>query len=144
MGEVYKARDTRLDRTVAVKVASHIAAREDLRSRFEREARPVSSSAFTFAATLATPGQRISLLMARVGQLRWRGSARAAFFLRARFLGVGFCRVGFRAFVHWNKFTSRLRAASATPLAMRTFANCDVECRRRWSGIGIGRTIAVR
>src|SRR5688572_24460701 len=44
MGEVYKARDTRLDRTVAVKVLpSHIAQREDLRARFEREARAVSS-----------------------------------------------------------------------------------------------------
>jgi eukaryotic-like serine/threonine-protein kinase len=43
MGEVYKARDRRLDRTVAVKVLpSHIAAREDLRQRFEREARAVS------------------------------------------------------------------------------------------------------
>ena len=40
MGEVYKARDTRLDRTVAIKVLpEHIAKREDLRARFEREAR---------------------------------------------------------------------------------------------------------
>ncbi len=44
MGEVYEARDTRLDRTVAIKVLpEHIAAREDLRARFEREARAVAS-----------------------------------------------------------------------------------------------------
>src|SRR4051812_28062974 len=44
MGEVYKARDTRLDRTVAIKVLpEHIAKREDLRARFEREARAVGS-----------------------------------------------------------------------------------------------------
>ncbi len=44
MGEVYKARDTRLDRFVAVKVLpGHIAKREDLRQRFEREARAVAS-----------------------------------------------------------------------------------------------------
>ena len=44
MGEVYKARDTRLDRTVAIKVLpEHIAKREDLRARFEREAHTVAS-----------------------------------------------------------------------------------------------------
>lgn len=44
MGEVYKARDTRLDRTVAVKVLpEHIALRDDMRARFEREARAVAS-----------------------------------------------------------------------------------------------------
>ena len=44
MGEVYKARDMRLDRSVAVKVLpEHIAKREDLRARFEREARAVAS-----------------------------------------------------------------------------------------------------
>jgi serine/threonine protein kinase len=44
MGEVWKARDTRLDRTVAVKVLpKYIAAMEDVRARFEREARAVSS-----------------------------------------------------------------------------------------------------
>ena len=43
MGEVYKARDPRLDRTVAIKVLpEHIANRDDLRARFEREARAVA------------------------------------------------------------------------------------------------------
>jgi Tol biopolymer transport system component len=44
MGEVYRARDTRLDRTVAIKILPpDFAARPELRQRFEREARTISS-----------------------------------------------------------------------------------------------------
>jgi eukaryotic-like serine/threonine-protein kinase len=44
MGEVYKARDTRLDRSVAIKVLpATVAADPQLRDRFEREARAISS-----------------------------------------------------------------------------------------------------
>ncbi len=44
MGEVYRARDTRLDRTVAVKVlASHLSQSPELKQRMEREARAISS-----------------------------------------------------------------------------------------------------
>ncbi|MDD5543054.1 MAG: protein kinase [Acidobacteriia bacterium] len=44
MGEVYRARDTRLDRTVAIKVLpDHLAATPELRQRFEREARSISA-----------------------------------------------------------------------------------------------------
>ena len=44
MGEVYRARDTRLDRTVAVKVlASHLSSSPELKQRMEREARAISS-----------------------------------------------------------------------------------------------------
>ena len=43
MGEVYKARDTRLDRVVAVKVVSALlAGSPELRQRFEREAKTIS------------------------------------------------------------------------------------------------------
>jgi Tol biopolymer transport system component/predicted Ser/Thr protein kinase len=43
MGEVYKARDTRLERTVAVKVlAAHLSTSEETRQRFEREAKTIS------------------------------------------------------------------------------------------------------
>ncbi len=44
MGEVYRGRDTRLDRTVAIKVLpQHLSASPQVRERFEREARVISS-----------------------------------------------------------------------------------------------------
>jgi Tol biopolymer transport system component len=44
MGEVYRARDTRLNRTVALKVlARHVAGTSTARERFEREARAISA-----------------------------------------------------------------------------------------------------
>jgi eukaryotic-like serine/threonine-protein kinase len=44
MGEVYRARDTRLNRTVAIKVLpTHLADKPELRERFEREARTIAS-----------------------------------------------------------------------------------------------------
>ena len=44
MGEVYRARDTRLERTVAVKILpEHLSHSAEAKQRFEREARAVSS-----------------------------------------------------------------------------------------------------
>jgi serine/threonine protein kinase len=46
MSEVYRARDTRLDRTVAIKVlAGTLAADPQFRQRFDREARAISQLA---------------------------------------------------------------------------------------------------
>jgi eukaryotic-like serine/threonine-protein kinase len=44
MGEVYRAKDTRLDRTVAIKILPHhLSGNTDFKQRFEREARAISS-----------------------------------------------------------------------------------------------------
>src|SRR5215471_7054080 len=44
MGEVYRARDTRLDRIVAIKILpSHLSENAEARQRFDREARTISS-----------------------------------------------------------------------------------------------------
>jgi len=56
MGEVYKARDSRLDRTVAVKVLPEdVTADPDLKQPFEREARTVASSSGQWTGRAASP-----------------------------------------------------------------------------------------
>ena len=58
MGEVYRAADTRLDRTVAIKVLpDHLAGDRELRERFEREARAVSSLNHPHICTLYDVGR---------------------------------------------------------------------------------------
>src|SRR6478752_939205 len=57
MGEVYKARDTRLDRTVAIKVLSgSLAGDPQFRERFDREARAISHLTHPHICTLYDVG----------------------------------------------------------------------------------------
>jgi len=59
MGEVYKARDTRLDRIVAIKVLpAHLADDPGLRERFEREARTIASLNHPHICTLYDIGRQ--------------------------------------------------------------------------------------
>ena len=59
MGEVYRARDTRLDRAVAVKVlATHLSTDPELRQRFDREARAISSLQHPNICTLFDVGHQ--------------------------------------------------------------------------------------
>src|SRR6202171_251345 len=59
MGEVYRARDTRLDRTVAIKVLpTHLADRSELRERFEREAKTIASLNHPHICVLHDIGQQ--------------------------------------------------------------------------------------
>ena len=59
MGEVYKARDTRLDRVVAIKVLpAHLAGRAELRERFDREAKAIASLNHPHICTLYDTGHQ--------------------------------------------------------------------------------------
>jgi serine/threonine protein kinase len=58
MGEVYKARDTRLDRTVAIKVLpTGVAPSAEQRQRFEREARAISKLSHPHVCALYDVGR---------------------------------------------------------------------------------------
>jgi eukaryotic-like serine/threonine-protein kinase len=58
MGEVYRARDTRLDRTVAIKILPpHLATDRQFRERFEREARAISQLTHPHICTLYDVGE---------------------------------------------------------------------------------------
>src|SRR5512135_697978 len=59
MGEVYKARDTRLGRDVAIKVLpAHLSANPEIRARFEREARAISQLSHPNICTLYDVGRQ--------------------------------------------------------------------------------------
>jgi len=60
MGEVYKARDTRLDRTVAIKVLpTELSADPERRARFEREARTIAGLNHPHICTLYDVGEHV-------------------------------------------------------------------------------------
>jgi Tol biopolymer transport system component len=62
MGEVFRARDTRLDRTVAIKVLAPDVARDpDVRERFDREARTIASLTHPNICTLHDVGHQDGL-----------------------------------------------------------------------------------
>src|SRR5258706_4710523 len=72
MGEVYRARDTRLDRTVAIKVLpAHLAANAESRQRFEREARAVSSLNYPHICALYDIGQQDGFDFLVMEYLEW-------------------------------------------------------------------------
>ena len=59
MGEVYKAKDTRLDRTVAIKVLpDHFAESPERKARFEREAKAISQLNHPHICTLHDVGEQ--------------------------------------------------------------------------------------
>ena len=59
MGEVYRARDTRLDRTVAVKILPQgVSSSPESRQRFDREARAISSLSHPHICSLYDVGQQ--------------------------------------------------------------------------------------
>lgn len=59
MGEVYRARDTRLDRAVAIKILpSHLSDNPEARQRFDREARAISSLSHPNICTLYDVGHQ--------------------------------------------------------------------------------------
>src|SRR5262245_54228671 len=59
MGEVYRARDMRLDRTVAIKILpQHLSASPESRQRFEREAKTISQLSHPHICTLFDVGHQ--------------------------------------------------------------------------------------
>ena len=95
MGEVYRARDTRLDRTVAIKVLpAAMAADPQLRDRFDREARAISSLSHPHICALFDVGHQDGVdflvleylegeTLADSARPQWRSKARLAASRRA-------------------------------------------------------------
>jgi Tol biopolymer transport system component len=69
MGEVYRARDPRLGRDVAIKVLpAHLSANPETHARFQREARAISQLAHPHICTLYDIGSSPSTALAGLGQ----------------------------------------------------------------------------
>ena len=85
MGEVYKARDTRLDRTVAIKILPEtLAGDPQFRERFDREARTISQLDHPHICTLFDVGdQNPSTASTSSGQA---GSGQAVAYLVMQYL----------------------------------------------------------
>ena len=97
MGEVYRARDTRLERTVAVKVLPrNLSASPELRQRFEREAKTISQLSHPHICALYDVGREGAIdylvmeyregetLSNRLAKGRSRSSRRCAWRPRSR------------------------------------------------------------
>ena len=79
MGEVYKARDTRLDRTVALKVLpAELAADPDRRARFEREARAIAALSHPHICAIHDVGRHDEHRLPGDGVPRGRDAGRTA------------------------------------------------------------------
>jgi eukaryotic-like serine/threonine-protein kinase len=80
MGEVYRARDTRLERTVAIKILPAQPSSDPvLKQRFEREAKTISSLNHPHICVVHDVGHQDEidyLVMEFVGERRWRGGWR--------------------------------------------------------------------
>jgi serine/threonine protein kinase len=62
MGEVYRARDVRLDRTVAIKILPlHLSEKPEAKERFDREARALSSLSHPNICLLYDVGQQAGI-----------------------------------------------------------------------------------
>lgn len=62
MGEVYRARDTRLDRTVAIKILpAHLSDNPEAKQRFNREARAIASLYHPHICTLYDVGHQVGI-----------------------------------------------------------------------------------
>jgi serine/threonine protein kinase len=85
MGEVYKAKDTRLDRTVAIKVLpSELAADPEFTDRFHREARAISALDHPHICALYDVGRESPSTSS--GQAPSTGSGQAVDFLVMQYL----------------------------------------------------------
>src|ERR1700692_273547 len=81
LGEVDRARDSRLDREVAIKVLpSHLSQNPDLRARFEREAKAISGLQHPNICVLYDVGRQDDVVFLVMEY--WEGEPRAALLAR--------------------------------------------------------------
>lgn len=115
MGEVYRARDTRLGREVAIKVLPEsFAADADRRARFEREAQAVAALSHPNVVAIFDTGVHEA-----------EGGGHAQLYVVMELLERRRCATGWRA--------DRCRCARRSRLACRSLAGWARRTRGNWS-----------
>ncbi len=106
MGEVYRAKDTRLDRIVAIKILPvHLSSNPDFRQRFEREAKAVSILNHPNICTLHDIGQQNGteyLVMEYI-----EGETLSSRLQKARFRLPIYCAIRFKLQMRWTRLTKK-------------------------------------
>ena len=106
MGEVYRAKDTRLNRIVAIKVLSaHLADSPELRERFDREARTIASLNHPHICALYDIGQQDGTDFLVMEYLE--GETLAQRLLKVRCHSIKFCSMPSRLPTRWTRHIAR-------------------------------------
>ena len=106
MGEVYSAKDTRLDRIVAIKVLpTHLADRSELRERFEREAKTIASLNHPHICTLYDIGHQDGTDFLVMEYLE--GETLAQRLIKARCRWSKCCNTRSRLRMRWTKLIAK-------------------------------------
>ena len=132
MGEVYKARDTRLDRIVAIKtLPAHLAERPELRERFKREANTLANLKHAHICVLYDIGHQELAAEEFDGSAGFQPAPRAAgtAALPPRTVGIDYLVM---EYLEGETLSQRLAKGPLSPPPTRAILRAEVSYNHGW------------